>query len=147
MNNLQRVGLCLMILLVALSVACSGSQADKPMPRLMGDVFTMGMGQTAVIENEDLSINFDSVLDDSRCPTTVNCAWTGEAKGVITVKQGENEPIDLEFNTNPAPDLNQQSFTVGEYVLELQSLDPYPQDPDKAIEDEEYRVTLSVTKP
>jgi hypothetical protein len=131
---------------IVLGLVACGNTADQTMTVLVDDVFTVGKGQTAVIESEDLSLTFDSVLDDSRCPTNVECFWTGEARGIITVQQEGSEPMELEFNTNPAPDLNQQSFTFGEYTLELQSLDPYPKDADAAIEADEYRVTLNITK-
>ena len=142
----QVVGYVIWIM-VGLSTACGGSTA-APQPKfLLGDVFTIGMGETAVIESENLTVTFDSVIGDYRCPSQVNCAEEGQAEGVITIQQSEGEPVALEFNTNSSPDLNRQSFVFGDYVVDLQSLDPYPQEPDKPIEVETYRVTLVITKP
>lgn len=144
---LKRIGWWFMVLSVSGAVACSGDKADEPMTVVVGDVFTVGMGKTAVLPSENLTITFDSVLEDSRCPTNVDCFWSGQARVMVTVQQGEGDALDLEFNTNPAPDMNQQSLAVGSYVVALQSLDPYPQEADKVIEAEEYRLTLQVTQP
>jgi hypothetical protein len=143
MRHLKKAIPYIMILLMMLSVACR-SNADQSTV-LVGDVFTLGVGGTAVIPSENLTITFVKVPDDSRCPTTVSCAWTGEARAVVTVQQAEGKPVELEFNTNPAPPVNQQTLTFGDYSIELQSLDPYPQDID-AIKANEYRVTMIVTK-
>ncbi|MCB8942287.1 MAG: hypothetical protein H6658_00795 [Ardenticatenaceae bacterium] len=146
LSELKQVCIGLLFLLTAATAAC-GPSREEPAPVLVGDVFTVGMGETAVIASENLTITFESVLDDSRCPTNVECFWTGEARGVLSIQQGDGEPVDWEFNTNPAPPLNIQSLEWGDYLLELQSLDPYPQDPEPAITQSEYRVTLVVTKP
>ena len=142
--SLKRIWL---FLLVLCTVACRGVAFEPPTQVLLGDVFTIGQGKTAVIPNENLTITFDNVISDSRCPTQVNCAEEGQAEPVVMIRQGESEPVALEFNTNSSPDLNRQKLPFGDYEVVLQSLDPYPQDPDQPIELSEYRVTLMVTKP
>lgn len=113
----------------------------------LGDPFTVGVGQTAVMPTENLQLTFIEVLEDSRCPTQVTCFWTGQARPTIQVRLGDIELVTLEFNTNPAPDLNQQQVSIGDFVIELQSLDPVPADPEVPIEPDDYRLTLQVTKP
>ena len=137
----------IIFLLLLVGVTACGATADQPKSVLIGDLFTVVMGETAVIPNENLAITFDNVLEDSRCPSQVECAEMGQARGVVMVQQGEDEPINFEFNTNAAPSLNQQRITFGQYVLELQLLAPYPQKPDKPIKADAYWVTLVVTKP
>ncbi|MDT7796230.1 MAG: hypothetical protein QOD59_5671, partial [Mycobacterium sp.] len=53
-------------------------------------------------------------------------------------------PTTIEFNTNPAPGQTVKVADVGQYAIELQSLDPYPQTPDDPIAVEDYRATLVV---
>jgi hypothetical protein len=86
------------------------------------------------------------VLEDSRCPTTVECFWTGQARVTVTVTHAQHATSTVEFNTNPAPGQNKQTVDVGDYTIDLQSLDPYPETPDAAIAFDEYRVTLLVRK-
>lgn len=112
---------------------------------LLGDVFTLQQGQEAVIRSEDLHVRFDSVLEDSRCPTQVNCVWSGQARIAVAVWRDQEEPVTLEFNTNPAPGENQQTLTHSSYTIRLESLDPYPQAPEQSMEQAEYRATLQIS--
>lgn len=135
--------LILLVLLWTLIGCSSGS--SRPMEILLGDVFTLGQGQEAVIQSEDLHVRFDSVLEDSRCPTQVTCVWSGQARIAVAIWRSQEEPVTLEFNTNPAPAENRQTLTYSSYMIRLESLDPYPQSPEQSIEQSEYRVTLQIS--
>jgi hypothetical protein len=76
----------------------------------------------------------------------VECFWTGQARIVVDVQPAVGTPTTVAFNTNPAPGQNLQMAQVGEYAIELVSLDPYPQTPDDALALEQYRATLEVRK-
>jgi len=132
--------------LVLLAAGCAGQGGGETVV-LLNDTFTLGYGETAVLPAEDLRVTFSDVLEDSRCPTQVECFWTGQARIDLTVQQGEADPVRLEFNTNPAPGQTLLSCPFGVYQIDVQSLDPYPQDPDKLPKDRDYRVTLQVTQP
>jgi hypothetical protein len=106
--------------------------------------FVLQGEQQAVVGAADLRLRFTGVAEDSRCPTKVECFWTGQARIVIAVQSGRSEPTDVEFNTNPAPGQNRQTVPVGDYVVELKSLDPYPETPDESIPLADYRATLLV---
>jgi hypothetical protein len=69
--------------------------------------------------------------------------WSGQARIAVVVQAAEGTPKTVAFNTNPASDQNVQTARVGEYVITLLSLEPYPQTPD-AIPLEQYRATLEV---
>ena len=118
------------------------ARADVPEVSL-NEPFPLGGGQDAVIPSEKLRLRFTDVLEDSRCPTRVQCFWTGQARIAIEVQPDGSAPTTVEFNTNPAPGQTVKTQTVGAYNIELQSLDPYPQTPD-AIAFEDYRATLVV---
>jgi hypothetical protein len=136
-----------LVLAMAL-VGCQLSQEAEadPVEFHLNEVFTLGGGQEAVISGENLRLRFNAVLEDSRCPTQVECFWTGQARIAVLVQPAGDEPTITEFNTNPAPGQNLQTARVGEYTVSLQSLDPYPQSIDESIALEDYRVTLSVEK-
>ena len=69
-------------------------QADAaPAEYRLNEAFALGGGQQASITGEDLSLRFTDVLEDSRCPTRVDCVWlTGQARIAVLV-QGENSGI------------------------------------------------------
>jgi hypothetical protein len=121
------------------------ARADVPEFNL-NEPFTLAGGQEGLIASEKLRLGFADVLEDSRCPTQVECFWTGQARIAISVYPEASSSTKVEFNTNPAPGQTVTVAEVGPYSIELQSLDPYPQTPD-AIAFEDYRVTLVVRRP
>jgi hypothetical protein len=120
------------------------ARADVPEVNL-NEAFTLAGGQEGLITNEKLRLRFAEVLEDSRCPTQVECFWTGQARIAISVHPDGSGSTTVEFNTNPAPGQTVKVAHVGQYSVELQSLDPYPQTPD-AIPFDDYRATLVVRK-
>jgi hypothetical protein len=112
----------------------------------LNEAFSLAGGQDAVITGENLRIRFDEVTEDSRCPARVECVWSGQARIAVVVQAAEDAPKTVAFNTNPAPDQNVQTARVGEYLIKLLSLEPYPQTPEDAIPLERYRATLEVAK-
>jgi hypothetical protein len=120
------------------------ARADVPEFGL-NQAFTISGGQEGLIPSESLRLRFTDVLEDSRCPTRVECFWTGQARIAIAVEP-EGGSTTVEFNTNPAPGQTVEEATVGRYSVELQSLDPDPQTPEDPISFEAYRATLVVRK-
>ncbi|KAA0097790.1 hypothetical protein CIW49_17355 [Mycolicibacterium sp. P1-18] len=119
------------------------ASADPPVPGLDRDV-TLGGGQEASVDG--LRVRFADVLEDSRCPASVACFWTGQARLAVVGQTEDAAPTTVEFNTNPAPRQGVWSGQVGEYTITMHSLEPYPQTPDDPTPLEDYRLTLSVTK-
>jgi hypothetical protein len=136
----------------ALGLALTGCQVTQkahadPIESTADQPFTLHGGQEATLSDQDLRVRFDDVLEDSRCPTEVECVWTGQARITVSVQQHESDPTTVEFNTNPAPGQTRESTLVGAYTIELQSLEPYPRTPDESIPLEDYAATLIVRTP
>jgi hypothetical protein len=135
---------------VLLGLALTSCQVDEParadVPEFsLNEAFTLSGGQDGLIPSERLRIRFADVMEDSRCPTQVECFWTGQARIAVSVQPDGSGSTTVEFNTNPAPGQTVKEATAGQYSIELQSLDPYPQTPDP-ISFEDYRATLVVRK-
>jgi hypothetical protein len=118
--------------------------AAQPLEINLNQVFTLKGGQEATINGEDLRLRFDKVLEDSRCPKMVECFWTGQARIALLVEPTGRGETTLEFNTNPAPGLNNQTARLDEFTITMKSLEPYPQTPDESIALEDYEATLTV---
>lgn len=121
------------------------ARADVPEFSL-NEAFTLSGGQEGLLASENLRLRFTDVLEDSRCPTQVECFWTGQARIAISVHPDGSGSTNVEFNTNPAPGQTVKVADVGQYSIELLSLDPYPQTPDDPIAFEDYRAALVVRK-
>jgi tetratricopeptide (TPR) repeat protein len=111
------------------------AQLDQP--------FKLKLGQTAHLAEARLSLTFNDVLEDSRCPSQVNCAWAGQAIIALAAEQEGSAPGEFELNDNPP--LKQDRLFYGGYLIQFVALDPYPEHPDKPILPEEYEVTLLVS--
>lgn len=127
------------LLISAALIACGGSKSTdsrdggEPRPpagNKADHVLELAFGQTATILSENLSVTFDSLLQDSRCPSDVICVWEGQ--GIIRLRlidaSSDTSFVNLTlfggcaYGCSPyVPALD----TLG-YRFELLSLDPYP---------------------
>ena len=107
----------------------------------LGEVFTIGVGDSAQIAGEDMTVTFNEVLGDSRCPQDVTCVWEGVASSSVTiVYRGENYSIVLS-----QPGLTEQAEDTFIGYTITYSLNPYPREGGE-ISPDEYRLTMTLTK-
>lgn len=118
----------------------------EPVDVTVDQPFVLEGGQEATITGANLRLRFTQVLEDSRCPTLVECFWTGQARITVVAESDGLEPTIVEFNTNPAPGLTVDTAAVAGYTITLHSLDPYPHNADDAYALEDYRATLMVRR-
>jgi hypothetical protein len=111
-----------------------------------GEPFELGYREIATISDINLHIRFDEVQEDSRCPTKVTCVWSGLARVAISVWSDGSQSTQLELDTINIPSTNSSVQKYLKYQIELKTLEPYPEYPEKAISQSDYRLTLIVTK-
>ncbi|MGH8488298.1 MAG: tetratricopeptide repeat protein, partial [Gammaproteobacteria bacterium] len=70
-----------------------------PLEAQLEQPFTLPIGHTARLQESDLTLAFLAVVEDSRCPTQVDCFWSGQARIIIRVQQGQIEATPFELNT------------------------------------------------
>jgi hypothetical protein len=107
----------------------------------LGQEFELKINQEATIEGEDLTVAFESVLQDGRCPEGVDCVWAGNAKIKVRLSKQKQTPGAVELNTG----LNPKSSSYLDYEIKLVGLNPRPKS-EKAVEPNEYKATLIVRK-
>jgi hypothetical protein len=139
------IWLCVAVLGLALTGCNVDARADAPEFNL-NDPLTLAGGQEGLIASEGLRLRFFDVLEDSRCPAQVECFWTGQARIAVSVQPEGAASTTVEFNTNPAPGQTVKQADVGPYNIELLSLEPSPQTPERRIPFEDYRASLTVRK-
>ena len=86
------------------------------------------------------TVSFIRVVEDSRCPTGVNCVWEGDATVEVGV-QTVGLPERLQLHTN---DRFAQEATARGLRVRLKFLEPYPK-ADRPVSPGDYRVVLSVS--
>lgn len=87
-----------------------------------------------------LKIAFIELVEDSRCPTDVNCIWAGNAKIKVRVtKNGRSKVLELDTLTRG------MTPSYGNYQLKLKELTPKPRS-NIRINRNGYVATIEVTK-
>lgn len=125
---------------LALLAAC-GAQSElqtAPSSSVVGDttLLTLPVGTSA--SAGEITVGFNSVAEDSRCPTGVQCVWEGDAEVVLTLGGPAGiESVRLHTTLDP------RVVDFGGYEVELRAVAPYPVD-GEAIEPDDYVVQLAV---
>lgn len=107
---------------LALFLAGCGSPAATKSARL-GQPFDLGVGETALLEGEDLRVTFETVSEDSRCPSGAQCIWEGDAVARVTVSRDAQAPATLELHTSGRFERSAPYLT---YRIALVDVVPYP---------------------
>lgn len=102
---------------------------------------TLRPGQTKSLYSGKLKIKFVEVMEDSRCPTGVNCIWAGNAKVKVIITGYRVGSKTVELNTNGG----QKGDQIEGYAINLETVTPYPK-ANKPIKKSSYRVEFSVSR-
>jgi hypothetical protein len=126
------------LLFCLLLAACNDNPMGPTVP--LNQHFELAPAQSVVIEDESVSIRFDGVTGDSRCPADAICVQGGDAIVNITVTNPFGGRTPYELHTG-----DMRSVQAGDLTIELIALVPYPFSA-QPIRPEDYRTTLRVTK-
>lgn len=129
-------------------IGCSPGNND--VRASLGQEFSLKVNQTVAISEEDISVKFDKVLTDSRCPIGVVCVWAGEARCLTYFNAiGSNtapEAVELIEQGGQVNGYSQATWKsqTATYRINFR-LDPYPE-AEKQINNSDYRLIMVVTK-
>lgn len=126
-----------LILCLLAMTACSEKSPVEPSP--IDRELRLAPGQTTAVPEAGLSIRFDRVSGDSRCPADAVCVQGGDALVEIDVlAAGGRQAYQLHTG-------NMRPVSHGDVTIALVELSPYPFS-SRTIEPGEYRATLRVTR-
>jgi len=108
----------------------------------LDEPFVLKPGQAATVQGAGLTVTFDAVEQDSRCPVDVACVWEGDATVKVSIVQPPREKQVFELHT--AGSLSRR-VTYGDFELELRDLQPRPRSTAE-ISSDQYRGTLAVRR-
>lgn len=100
-------------------------------------------GQQITVAKEGLTLEFVTVLEDSRCPEGVQCVWEGNARIELSAAKAGNDRSSFELNTNDRFPV--EAKYLG-YLITLIDLQPYPK-ATKQISLQDYTVNVEIRKP
>jgi len=131
----MRFGLVLVGLIV---VGCFSKSPTSP----SGFFFevTLAPGQTTAVDGATISIVFQGVSGDSRCPVNVACVTGGDALVKIEVIPTSGNRLPYELHTGSMQPVRHDDLTIA-----LVELTPYPFS-GRSIEPAEYRAKIKITR-
>jgi hypothetical protein len=129
------------LLFVACLITFTGCDQTQTGPTVPIDrEFELAPGDAVTIEEVSLSVRFDRVLSDSRCPGDVICVQQGDAVvRLATVSGNRRSELDLHTQDNGRP-VARDGVNIA-----LVQLAPYPF-LARPIQPGDYRATLRVTR-
>jgi hypothetical protein len=83
---------------------------------------TVQVNQQKTLSKSRITIKFVSLVDDSRCPTDVQCIQAGNGEIQIQLKKVGSAAKTVNLNTNTQP----QSVSFAGYTIKLIDLNPKP---------------------
>jgi hypothetical protein len=121
---------------------CTEVPAASSPPALAGVVeteFALAPGQTASFAALGLTVRFDRVSNDSRCPRGATCVWAGNAAVLVTLQRAGAAAYAVTLNSYSNP----KSAKDGNETVTLVGLLGQP-DVNRPIVSSEYRARLVV---
>lgn len=115
------------IVVSIISFTISAQEEQVKAPRIAVNI---PLGEAVVIEG--ITITFAEVLEDSRCPTSVQCVWAGRARVKVLVSEEGKDPIEkvLIFGTvRPNESNNTTLCEKTDFVINGVQVAPYPEKP------------------
>lgn len=98
---------------------------------------SLKQGESSLI-NDELTINFESVPSDSRCPIDAICVWTGDAEAKLNLTKNK-QMIALALHTTLQP----KTTIIDDYEIQLVSVSP-SRKAQETIYQNQYRIQLKI---
>lgn len=92
-----------------------------PVAAQKAEAVSVKIGRQKVVGSNGISMKFESVIEDSRCPADVNCIWAGNAKIRIHLSKNGRK-LTAELDTMG----NNTAVTFYGYSIKLVGLTPEP---------------------
>lgn len=118
------------LLTIVVITGCQDS-ASNVVPKI-GEEFNLKIGETVAFSSAGITVSFEELSEDSRCPADAQCVWAGNAQVVLKINGNKRN-----LNTNAEP----KSVEENDIVVKFLSLTPYPE-LRNPIRKEDYTATL-----
>jgi hypothetical protein len=114
------------ILLIVINIFgfCTDSSVDPQNNSFtLSDTLMIKYQESLTEEDEEISIKFEELISDSRCPVDVICVWEGDAELRFAFS---NTVETIKFNLHTAGNYFTKDTVVLGYHIKLLDLYPYP---------------------
>ena len=131
----------LRVVLALLFLACNSSPTGPGSSGTVRDVTIVVPFGNSTQVSTGLRVSFAQVVEDSRCPASVQCPWAGNGAVRLDITSGGNVQ-SVKLNTAGGTGFPREASVSG-YTFTLENLDPQKQTPGP-IPEQQYRATIRV---
>lgn len=103
---------------------------------------TLAPGESRRVDDFDITVTFEALVEDSRCPTGVSCITEGDAAVRVRVDSTKVPAGTYTLHTGARFD---HEVVHGDVLIRLETVNPYPA-ADARPRPDDYRVTLSIRR-
>jgi hypothetical protein len=128
---------CLLFCLLGASACLENSPAE---PGPVDVQVVLAPGQQSAVAGTPLSLRFEAVTGDSRCPGDATCITGGDAVVRIAVIQASRARADYDLHTGYSSPVSHNGYSIS-----LVELMPYPFT-TRPIDPRDYRATVRVAR-
>ena len=132
----------LLISVVILTILSSCQSSEGTIKVSLNDEFSLAIGQTVELQEEQLTIKFEGIQEDSRCPRGATCIWQGRVSYVLQISDSSDSTKIVLTEPGLSDQYGKIIYKKYEFTSHVQ---PYPE-LGKKISSEEYRVLLTIKK-
>lgn len=123
----------ILLISLILLVSCTFAAAKDP------EQLLLKTGQQKTAKTGRITIKFLELIEDSRCPTDVNCVWAGIARIKVQLSKGGKTAI-VELNTQ-----NEKATVFQGHTVTLKDLQPRQSTTSK-YSPSAYAATITISK-
>lgn len=127
------------IALTLLMATCASSPSAQPASPV---TVVLAPGASKRVPDTDLTVKFEAVVSDSRCPTGAQCVWAGDVAVRIQMTVVNTPPATAVLHLNPS---SAREVVHGGWRIQLVDVTPAPTVEGRA-RAEDYRVTLRIDR-
>jgi hypothetical protein len=124
-----------------LLAGCAHSPVAAVSGARLGEAFDLKVGEARTVASEELTIEFQRVVADSRCPQNVQCIRAGDVTIRLGIARRPTGRTTLDV-TSPS---TAPSSIDGTYSLTVVDVMPYP-DANRRIDPDEYVARLLISR-
>ena len=131
------------IYIIILFVLFSCEEEDRKIK--LDETFVLQYGETKVLDGQDqFSLTFKDLLDDSRCPANAICVWAGQARVKVEINEGF-EIFERELTNGTILENQTSKINIGHYTIELLKVIPHPENEGVEIDKADYAIQLVIS--
>jgi hypothetical protein len=136
------------LIIITFVISCKNEEevnyGEKQMKEMVfNDTLELGLHEYLYNSSYNLRLDYESMIQDCRCPANANCIWAGYASVQLELTIGDNDPIPFVLGTMNGENLGISRDTTFEgFEIKLINCLPYP-----GLDDQSEQRVLVTVKP